>query len=535
MEISSHALATLLIHQRSQLAEAWMDLILQIPDSHYQSIQRAEIRASCFRGIDALLEYQEKNSEVGIEEYVRLISMNRLEQGFEIHEVIQALLLLHKAILVVNSQDHVCYPAQALQIYQDLEDSLRVMVSMFGSMYASAMNKSIDEQQQQAQSLAHENAVLYQVTQQRLVESVSLQRVTSALLQGRTLDEVLAVVCTEAKSLIKAGGSIVFLLEDDGLLHVAHSLGDGEPSFKAMPVEASFTGTVITTGKAVFTNQPSKEELWYGSTLDDLQGGAIRSLLAAPLMIRASIIGALVVVNKENPFDPDDLRVMGLFADQAAIAIENGRLIQEVEQIAVMEERNRLARDLHDSVTQSLYGVSLYAEAAARRLDSEDYPGVAEYLRELRKTALDALKEMRLLIFELRPPLLDKEGLEAALQARLDAVEGRAGLKTELRVDIEGRLPAKIEEGLYRIAQEALNNVLKHALAHHVMVCLEAHHGMATLNVSDDGVGFSVDRAKESGGVGIKGMYERVQSIGGALEITSRPGEGTNIKVQVKL
>ena len=535
MEISNHALASLLNLHRSQIAEAWMDLILHIPDSHYRSIQRADIRASCFRGIDALLEYQEQNSEAGIEQYIRLISMKRLEQGFEIQEIIQALLLLHKAILMVNSPNHIRNPAQALQIYEDLEVSLRVLVSKFGSLYASAMNKSLDAQQQQAQSLAYENAILYQETQQRLVESVSLQRVTSALLQGRTLHEVLAVVCTEAKNLIKARGSTVFLLEEDCLLHVAYSLGDGEPSFQAMPVEASFTGTVITTGKAVFTNQPNQEELWYGSTLVDQQSGAIRSLLAAPLMIRARIIGALVVVNKEKLFDQDDLRVMGLFADQAAIAIENGRLIQEVEQIAVMEERNRLARDLHDSVTQSLYGVSLYAEAAARRLDSEDYPGVAEYLRELRKTALDALKEMRLLIFELRPPLLDKEGLEAALQARLDAVEGRAGLKTELRVNMDDRLPAKIEDGLYRIAQEALNNVLKHAQAHHVMVMLEAHQGMAVLQISDDGMGFNVERAEESGGVGIKGMRERVQSIGGALEITSRPDKGTCIKVQVEL
>ena len=173
--------------------------------------------------------------------------------------------------------------------------------------------------------------------------------------------------------------------------------------------------------------------------------------------------------------------MMGLFADQAAIAIENGRLTQEVERIAVMEERNRLARDLHDSVTQSLYGVSLYAEAAARRLTSGIIRVFEDNLQELRKTALDALKEMRLLIFELRPPLLEKEGLEAALQARLDAVEGRAGLKTELHVGISERLPGNIEEGFYRIAQEALNNVLKHAQARRSRNYFDCYHQQTVL------------------------------------------------------
>lgn len=535
MEVSVNQLALLLHRYRTQIAEVWVESILQIPASHYQSIQEAEIRASCFRGIDALIEYQEQRSKAGIDQYVRLISMKRLEQGFDIREVIEALLLLHRAILLVNRQDHLSDPAQTLQTYLELEDGLRVMVSTFGSLFATAMNKSLAEQQEQARSLANENAVLYQATQQRLDESVSLQRVTSALLQGRTLHEVLAVVCNEAKSLMKARGSTVFLLEDDGLLHVAFSLGDGEPSFQTMPVEASFTGTVITTGKAVFTNHPNQETPWYGSTLNESPGGSVQSLLASPLKIRFRIIGALVVVNKDKPFNQDDLRAMNLFADQAAIAIENGRLTQEVEKIAVMEERNRLARDLHDSVTQSLYGVSLYAEAATRLLGADDTQELEEYLRQLRMTALDALKEMRLLIFELRPPLLDKEGLEAALQARLDAVEGRAGLKTELRVDIHERLPAEIEDGLYRIAQEALNNVLKHAQAHHVLVCLETFQGIVTLQINDDGAGFMLDRAEESGGIGIKGMRERAISMGGTLEITSSLGQGTQIMVQVGL
>src|SRR6266487_104144 len=145
------------------------------------------------------------------------------------------------------------------------------------------------------------------------------------------------------------------------------------------------------------------------------------------------------------------------------LAIENTRLVAAAQDKAVLEERQRLARDLHDSVTQALYGITLHAEAATRLLASGDLATVAEYLHELQDTAQEALEEMRLLIFELRPPVLAQAGLVTALQARLDAVEGRANLETKLIADGVSILPAVVEQALYRIAQEALNNALKHA------------------------------------------------------------------------
>jgi len=167
-----------------------------------------------------------------------------------------------------------------------------------------------------------------------------------------------------------------------------------------------------------------------------------------------------------------------------------------------MEERNRLARDLHDSVTQAVYGVTLYAEAATRLLGAGQTEVAAEHLKELRSTAQQALREMRSLIFELRPPVLEKEGLVAALQARLEAVEGRAGLATELKVDGESRVPKEMEEELYRVAQEALNNVLKHSEARTVKLHLHADVDRITLEIADDGVGFDPGATHEHGGLG---------------------------------
>ena len=139
-------------------------------------------------------------------------------------------------------------------------------------------------------------------------------------------------------------------------------------------------------------------------------------------------------------FDESDVVVLQSLADQAAASVENTRLYEQTRQLAVLEERHRLARDLHDSVTQALYGVTLYSEAAEGQLSLGHVEKAVKHLRDLRDTAQEALVEMRLLIYELRPPVLEEEGLVAALQARLLTVETRSGLKTEFRVEVEQRL-----------------------------------------------------------------------------------------------
>jgi signal transduction histidine kinase len=209
-------------------------------------------------------------------------------------------------------------------------------------------------------------------------------------------------------------------------------------------------------------------------------------------------------------------------------------LRQHEREKAVIDERNRLARELHDSVTQSLYGVTLFADAARRLLDTGQVPPAVENLKKLRHTAQSALEEMRLLIFELRPPILEQKGLAAALEARLEAVEGRIGLKTQLRLEGEGQLSSDIQEGLYRIALEALNNVLKHAQASCVTVFLIQVPQLTELKIVDDGVGFDLDVAHKSGGLGLQGMKERAEQIGGQLMVTSEPGMGTTVQVEVK-
>jgi len=205
---------------------------------------------------------------------------------------------------------------------------------------------------------------------------------------------------------------------------------------------------------------------------------------------------------------------------------------QRALEVAVLEERQRLSRELHDSVTQSLYGISLYAEAAGRALTDGDSEPVATNLHEIRETTQEALGEMRLLLFELRPPLLQEQGLAAALGARLRAVETRAGLVAEFDCPGNERLPPNTEQELYRLAQEALNNVLKHAHAGRITVRLAVTNGHATLQVADDGVGFDPS-LQGTDGFGLRGMRERAERLGGTLHIESSPGAGTRLQVEV--
>lgn len=200
---------------------------------------------------------------------------------------------------------------------------------------------------------------------------------------------------------------------------------------------------------------------------------------------------------------------------------------------AVLEERQRLARDLHDSVTQSLYGITLHAQAAQRQLAAGEAALAIESLRILQDTAQETLDEMRLLIFELRPPILEQVGLVAAIQARLNSVEGRASLHTRLIADEIDTLPTLVEQALYRIAQEALNNALRHARARELTVRLLQHDGRLTLEIQDDGAGFDPAQAAANGGLGLRGIAERVAQLQGRLTLLSMPGAGTVLRVEV--
>jgi len=388
-----------------------------------------------------------------------------------------------------------------------------------------------DERDRATAALERKNAELYGELQRRLAESESFNRVLVSLLQKTVLEQVLDIVCAEAQGLIGATGSAVLLVTDQAWLEVKHRLGKPLAAVEPVPVDGSLAGRVMRQGEPAVLNDPAPLER---AQVYQWPSG-LSALLAVPLHVNGGVIGVLDVVNKAGGFTADDVSVMSIFATQAAMAIEHARLQQQAEQLAVLAERQRLARELHDSVTQSLYSVTLYANAAVLALAAGKHEVTAGYLQELQETAQEGMRDMRLLIFQLHPPVLETEGLVAALQARLAAVEGRAGLQPEFRVEGERRLPIAIEGELYWIAQEALNNVRKHAAAQHVTVQLHFTAATVALEVRDDGVGFDPEVVPAEARGGMRTIAERSARIGGKLTYASTPGQGTLVKVEVAL
>jgi PAS domain S-box-containing protein len=258
--------------------------------------------------------------------------------------------------------------------------------------------------------------------------------------------------------------------------------------------------------------------------------------VGVPMRTGGQILGVLSVFGEaEQQFNVEEVALLASIGDQVGVVIENARLRQRAERAAVMEERGRLARELHDSVTQSLYSLTLLAGGGQRLARAGKLENVEKYLADLGEIAQQALKEMRLLVYQLRPTVLEREGLVGALQQRLEAVEGRSSIETRLLADATLNLPAPVEEGLYRIAQEALNNTLKHAQAVLVTIRIQAKNGWVSLEVSDDGKGFDYSNIGHTGGIGLISMKERAEKLGGSLTIFSKPGEGTTVKAHIRV
>jgi signal transduction histidine kinase len=265
----------------------------------------------------------------------------------------------------------------------------------------------------------------------------------------------------------------------------------------------------------------------------------MRSLLGVPIVAAERTIGAFYLTEKEgaDAFDAEDQELIEILAAHAAIAITNARLYEESRELSIVSERNRLALELHDVVSQKLFSLVLSAEAAAAQLDRDPQAARAQ-LDRVSELAGQALEELRSLILGLRPPALEHDGFEQTLRkeaAMLARVHGR-----EIDVTVDGALDGagdgERELAILRIAHEALHNALRHAGAQHITVRVTAREEALTVEVSDDGIGFDPQAGEfRSRHLGLTSMEERARELGGRLEIESRPGAGTTVRLKVQV
>jgi signal transduction histidine kinase len=260
------------------------------------------------------------------------------------------------------------------------------------------------------------------------------------------------------------------------------------------------------------------------------------SFLGVPIIAKGNVIAAFYLTDKTGveEFSDDDQAAIEMLAAHAAIAIENARLFERSRELSVVEERTRLARELHDSVSQTLFSISLLADAAATLLD-RDTAKAKTQLEGLREMARAASEEMRSLIFELRPADLDADGLAATLRKHIEVLRRVYSMQIEFKVNVATRPPPAVEREMYRIAQEALNNAVKHSQADRINVELSNRDGIATLVVADNGKGFEPAAAKvRATSLGITSMEERAEAIHGVLRIESSEA-GTRVELEVPL
>jgi len=407
--------------------------------------------------------------------------------------------------------------------------------------------------------------------EQRSRVAESMRETMRVLNSNRPLTEVLDHIVAQAADLLGTNACAIYRLHADKQILTIQAARGLPPYYVrslTIPVGQGAVGWAVARNQPIAI--PDTEPIFTleNPLMHDPERAALllplvpmhRALLAAPLTVRGEMYGAILFYYPQpHAFSNDEISLAVSFADQAALAIENARLQAQVKEAAASAERSRLARDLHDSVTQTIFSASLIADALPRLVE-RDTAEAHRRMDELRRLTRGALAEMRTLLVELRPATLVSADLGELLRQLATATSAHTRVPITVKADGPWQLPADVQVTFYRIAQEALNNVARHAEASRVMLSLrrrvrfgpalgapqdhragckpEEEDGavqaqwadVVELCISDDGRGFDPERRK-SGHLGLDSMRERARSIGSKIRIESREGHGTRITV----
>ena len=382
---------------------------------------------------------------------------------------------------------------------------------------------------------------------ERTRELGTMLAVTNSLASTLDPSGVMALILDQMQSVVPYSGAAILLLDgEDLLVKAARGPLAADPGLTAVNQRFSVVHldrllTTLKRREVVVIDDvrgPDVLATEYRLAVGDAIDGALQlvvSWMGVPMIRQGQFLGMLTLsVSEAGGFTQHDADLALTLANQAAIALENARLFSQASSVAALEERQRLARELHDSVSQALYGIALGARTARRRLPEDAASEIVEPLDYVLSLAEAGMAEMRALIFELRPESLELEGLVPSMRRQIAATEARYQLTVAVDLPDEPMIPLQIKEGVYRIAQESLHNTVKHAVAKNVSVRLVCGASALDLYLRDDGQGF--DPAGEfRGHLGLKSMRERAENLGGLFEIASAPGEGTRVHVWIPL
>jgi PAS domain S-box-containing protein len=377
-----------------------------------------------------------------------------------------------------------------------------------------------------------------------------LADVLGALNSNEPLYQVLDFIALQARHLLDSRAVAIYQLEEMAgplALQAAEGLPDGyivgtgtPPGLGTLRKAVGAREPVLVPDVAEpFPDGAPLAQGTEGAMTEAAGAGFCRALLAIPIVLQNEVYGGMLLYYDEpRSFSSEDLELAAVFGDQIALAVENGRLKEQVRQTATTAERSRLARDLHDSVTQALFSASLVAEVLPQ-VWQRDPEEAQQGLEELRHLTRGALAEMRTLLLELRPTALLETKLDDLLRQLTEAITSRAQISAELHIEPSPLLPPDVHVTFYRVTQEALHNTVKHGGANRVTVSLQASppptprrddswQGQLELLVTDDGKGFDPGQ-RDPNRLGLRIMHERAAGVGARLTIESQPGQGTQV------
>lgn len=371
----------------------------------------------------------------------------------------------------------------------------------------------------------------YLAEQQRARQMEIIAKLSAAVTRTLKEDELLCVVAQLLEANLQGHHAQLYLA--DALENVLLPFQPPDAPRSALPPiplhdSSSFASRLVQTCLAPLAQGAPPDYLFV--TL--LEEGC--ATLFVPMVASGRLLGLLrVQAYGEGRLFESDLWLINALADVIAVALQNARLYQQARQLAAYQERNRLARELHDSVSQALYGIALGARTA-RALLERDPSRLREPLDYVLSLAEAGLTEMRALIFDLRPDSLEQDGLVSALTRQTDSLKMRHHINVALDLCPEPDLPLESKEALYWIAREALHNTMKHAQATCIQLRLAQEGDQLLMEVSDNGIGFEVGGVFH-GHLGLRSMQERAARLHGSLEIISQPNRGTQVRVRVPL
>lgn len=376
----------------------------------------------------------------------------------------------------------------------------------------------------------------------QLGSQISLLEISRNMFLEVELETLLESILKELNRVVEYDGSTILIINGSHLEVCAYRGKCYPPEMESLrfPLTDPLDSMVIQSRKPVVisdTNNSTPEARAFRSSVSDKYPTPfkhIRSWIGVPLLVKDRIIGELALDHHiPNFYQADHVEMIFAFANQAAVAIENAQLYKRTREAAILEERKRISMDLHDSVSQSFYGISLGAQTVNKILEKE---GINEAIRDRLNQPLDniqelaetGLSEMRSLIFELHPEVLKERGIIKSIEYQAASLKQRHKINIITKLCSEPNLTYETKEAIYRITQEALNNIIKHAEVSEASISLKPSGRQIILEITDNGKGFDPE-VNIPGQFGLQNMRERVESLGGKFSLTSASGLGTTV------